>query len=172
MTEIKHNAGVANIADQRANPKQVSSMRDILNRHLTDGLILPKAAVDWLLDFWDAIQFFDDVADNDAVTRAELNQALHAVLVGMPSNPFFIAHASSLLPAAATLIIKWQASDAAERAGEADARSYMWRAGYYDLIALATYLTHGHEVATEMARNSLGLYGESLEDYLKEFPNA
>jgi hypothetical protein len=59
-----------------------------------------------------------------------------------------------------------------ERAGQADARSYVWRAGYYDLILIVVQLCHGVDVATKLAPIVMQMYGETLADYLKEFPNA
>jgi hypothetical protein len=68
--------------------------------------------------------------------------------------------------------MKWQASDQAERAGQADAKSFVWRAGYYDLILMAVSLTHGPGFAAKNAHLVMELYGEKFEDYMKEFGNA
>jgi len=93
-------------------------------------------------------------------------------LVGMHQNQFFISNSHHLVPLMATMILKWQASDTAEREGHADARSFIWRAGYYDLILMAVSLTHGAGFATKNAHLVMDLYGEKLEDYMKEFGNA
>jgi hypothetical protein len=134
--------------------------------------ILPPDAVAWLMDVWQMSQVFDDVADGDAVERADLDRAIWAAFVSMPGNPFFAAKAGALLPMLAAFVLKWQASDTAERAGNADARSYMWRAGFYDLVLLAVNLCHGPAVAREHAAAVLGLYGETLADYLGEISHA
>ncbi len=133
---------------------------------------LPPAAIDWLLMVWDIIQVFDDVADNDQVEREDLNAVIWHTLVGMHQNPFFITHAPTLIPMLASMILKWQASDTAERQGKADAMSFAWRAGYYDVILMAVTLTHGSDFATKNAHLIMALYGEKLEDYLKEFDHA
>jgi hypothetical protein len=70
------------------------------------------------------------------------------------------------------MILKWQASDQAERAGRADARSFMWRAGFYDVVLMAVALCHGSGHATNVASDVMAIYGEKLEDYLKEFNHA
>lgn len=132
-------------------------------------LELPPEASAWLLDVWQMIQTLDDVADNDPVSRSDLDTTIWASLVTMPANPFYLANAAALQIGLATLVLKWQASDAAERAGHADARSYMWRAGYYDLILLVVLLTKGHATAMKDAMTVMHLYGEKLDDYLKEF---
>jgi hypothetical protein len=70
------------------------------------------------------------------------------------------------------MILKWQASDQAERAGKADAKSFVWRAGYYDVVLMTVALCHGTQRATEAASQVMELYGETLEDYIKEFSHA
>jgi hypothetical protein len=132
-------------------------------------LDLPPAAVEWLLDVWRMIQMLDDVADGDPVSRDDLNGAIWASLVTMPANPFYLANAAALQSGLATLVLKWQASDDAERQGWADARSFVWRAGYYDLILLVVLLTKGHATAMGKAMTVMHLYGETLHEYLKEF---
>ena len=133
-------------------------------------LDLPSAAVEWLLDVWRMIQMLDDVADGDPVSRDDLNGVIWASLVTMPANPFFLANAAALQTALAQLVLKWQASDDAERQGQADARSFVWRAGYYDLVLLVVLLTKGHADAMKAAKTVMHLYGETLHEYLKEFP--
>ena len=133
------------------------------------NLGLPPDAAGWLLDIWQLIQAWDDVADGDAIERDRLDRAIWASLVTMPANPFYLAHAASLQAGLASLVLKWQASDDAERAGEADARSFVWRAGYYDLVLLVVLLTKGHANAMKQAKTVMHLYGETLHEYLKEF---
>lgn len=135
------------------------------------NLGLPPDAAGWLLDIWQLIQAWDDVADEDGIERDRLDRAIWASLVTMPANPFYLANAVTLQAGLALLVLKWQASDDAERAGKADARSYMWRAGYYDLVLLVVLLTKGHATAMKYAMTVMHLYGETLHEYLKEFPS-
>lgn len=128
----------------------------------------PQGAIDFVVDMWRVTQFFDDVADGDKVDRPDLDAALWACLVGLPDNPFFIAHRTALVPVIACQIVKWQASDKAERDGQADARSYMWRAGFYDLLASVALICLG----VDAAKIALSMYGETLDEYLKEFSHA
>ena len=138
-------------------------------RNHFESLMLPTEAAEWLLMVWQAIQTFDDVADDDEVLRAELDATIWNVLVAMPQNPFFARHAGTLLPLLGTMVLKWQASDRVEREGQADARSFTWRAGYYELILVAVQLIHGASAAASVAHKVLGMYGESLDSYLAEF---
>lgn len=143
-----------------------------LKENLQKVLALPAPATEWLLMLWGAIQVFDDVADGDPVEREDLNAAIWNTLVGMNQNSFWAANSISLAPVVATMILKWQGSDQAERAGNADARSYVWRAGYYDVVMMVVALCHGTKYATDNAHLVMALYGETLEDYMKEFSHA
>jgi hypothetical protein len=143
-----------------------------LKENLQKVLALPAPATEWLMMLWGAIQVFDDVADGDPVEREDLNAAIWNTLVGMNQNSFWAANSLSLAPVVATMILKWQGSDQAERAGNADARSYVWRAGYYDVVMMVVALCHGTKYATENAHLVMALYGETLEDYMKEFGHA
>lgn len=172
MSIFCDNADAETIATQQASSAKGEPLREVLEHHLIETLSLPDTAVSWLIGMWDAIQFLDDVADGDEVTRPEFDRALNQLLVAMPSNPFFTAYSTTLLPVVAVQILKWQASDDAERKGKADARSYMWRAGYYDLVILAVQLCHGYDVALKMAPIVMSMYGEKIEDYKEEFANA
>jgi hypothetical protein len=116
------------------------------------------------------IQMLDDVADGDPVTRSDLDAVIWSSLISMPANPFYLANFQSLQTGLALLVMKWKASDDAERAGQADARSFIWRAGYYDLVLLVVLLTKGHATAMKDAVKVMHLYGETLHEYLKEFP--
>ena len=140
-----------------------------LDQHFRN-LALPPAANEWLRGVWNAIQVLDDVADGDAIDRPALDRAIYDLLAGLPSNPFFVAHAGTLLPALALMVLKWKASDTAERANRADARSFIWRAGYYDVVLAAVAAHHGPAVAMTVADKVMELYGETLHEYLKEFP--
>lgn len=145
---------------------------DWLKENLQRVFALPAPAVEWLLMLWGAIQVFDDVADGDPVEREDLNATIWNTLVGMNQNTFWLANSQTLAPIVASMILKWQASDQAERAGKADARSYVWRAGYYDVVLMVVAVCHSTQRATQAAQQVMELYGETLEDYMKEFSHA
>jgi len=144
----------------------------MLEKNLSEGLFLPPDAVKWLLDLFHAFQIFDDFADDDPVSRADLNALIWNTLVGMQQNPFYMQNSFRLLPVVSINILKWQASDTVERAGNADAKSYNWRAGYYDIVLAVVQIYHGPDFAAQNAHIVLGLYGETYDDYIKEFKNA
>jgi hypothetical protein len=145
---------------------------DWLKENLQGFFALPTPAVEWLIMLYEAIQVFDDVADGDPVDREDLNSVIWNTLVGMGQNPFWQVNQQTLAPIVASMILKWQGSDQAERAGKADAKSFVWRAGYYDVVLMVVALSHGTKAATAHAQDVMRLYGETLETYLEEFNNA
>lgn len=134
----------------------------------------PPAASDWLCDLFLVIQRIDDIADNGSIPRTELNGLLWKSLVSLPANPFFHAHAHSLIPLLQSAILKWQASDYVERHGVKDQlpKAYVWRAGFYDVVLHCFLIIHGEEAATADGWKVLAMYGEKLNDYLSEFDHA
>ena len=57
------------------------------------------SAVNWLLDFSNICEFFDDAYDKDKpVTNKVIEQVLYACLVDYPGNSFFQAHSHILTP--------------------------------------------------------------------------
>lgn len=143
-----------------------------LSRNLKEAFGLPDDAHAWLMGLWNVAQVFDDMADGDFPSRDSLDRALCDALVMLPENKFYLANRHILLPLVALCILKWKASDELERAGEASAVSYVWRAGFYDLVLACVQIVHGIETAMEIAGNVARLYGETLEDYMREFGDA
>jgi hypothetical protein len=140
----------------------------MITQHI-NRLDLPPAASMWLADVWDAFQLLDDVADKDPIDRETLDVGIYVLLVRLPSNPFYIAHAAELATMLSSAVLSWKASDDAERSGKADARSYMWRAKYYDIMLEVVRICHGPAVALKCAQDILSAYGETYADYCEEF---
>jgi hypothetical protein len=147
-------------------------MTDWLRRNLTEVFELPAAAVGWLCDLYEAIQTFDDYQDGDPVSREALHALIWTVLVAMPQNPFFKAHSELLLPLVANAVLKWHGANIAEQEKTHNATSFVWRAGYYDLVLMVVAICKGHQYAALNANAVMQLYGEKFEDYLKEINNA
>lgn len=143
-----------------------------LSRNLQEGFGITGHAHDWLMSLWNAIQVFDDMADGDAPDRENLIAAIADTLCNMPINPFFQAHMGVLVPLMAVAILKWKAADDAEREGQCSEMSFVWRAGFYDIVLAVVQLVHGDEVAKDAARHVMRLYGENYADYVEEFHHA
>lgn len=131
---------------------------------------LPATAQKWLLDLWHVIQVLDDFADGDPVTIEDRNRAVACIFGDLPANPFYLQNQTWLLPIVSSMATKWMASDNAERNKLADERSFVWRAGFYDVVSMVCGLVHGHN--SDVAQSALALYGEDFREYKKEFKSA
>ena len=140
-----------------------------LEKNLREALGLPDAAVAWLVMLYSVIQVFDDFADGDTVERADLDSAIWNALIAMPQNPFYKQHDLVLAPVMASALLRWKASDLAEKSGNASALAFAWRASYYDVVLMAYQLVNGAALAMENSATVLNLYGENFPEYLAEF---
>ena len=143
-----------------------------MNAQLLAPLNLPPTAQRWLLDFFDVIQGLDDWRDNDPVEPKQKEKVIYQVMVELPQNHFFQTHSHNLLPLVSILILKWIGANNLEDNREQLHKAYMWRAAYYDLILEVVRLVHGFDEAANAAEYVAKLYGETYEDYVKEFENA
>jgi hypothetical protein len=136
--------------------------KDELSTHFAT-LGLPDAAKAWLLDLWTVIQVLDDAADGDRAENAD--QAAMAIFWDMPLNPFYRDFSAALQPVLKLQVLKWRAANALEAAGVADERTYMWRAGYYDVVLMVCSLCGIKDAEAEC----LLLYGETFAAYKEGF---
>jgi hypothetical protein len=135
-------------------------------------LNLPAPAVQWLLDFWDVIQGLDDWRDGDEIPAQQKEAVIYKVMFLLPNNPFFQYHAKELLPIISNLILRWIGANKLEDNREQLEKAYMWRAAYYDLILEVVRLVHGFEAAANASDFVAKLYGETYQEYVREFQNA
>lgn len=135
-------------------------------------LNLPAPSVQWLLDFWDVIQGLDDWRDGDEIPAQQKEAVIYKVMFLLPNNPFFQYHAKELLPIISNLILRWIGANKLEDNREQLEKAYMWRAAYYDLILEVVRLVHGFEAAANASDFVAKLYGETYQEYVREFQNA
>ena len=143
-----------------------------MNEQLLAPLNLPLAAQRWLIDFFWVIQGLDDWRDDDPVEPKQKEKVIYQVMVELPQNHFFQNNSHNLLPIVSILILKWIGANKLEDNREQLHKAYMWRAAYYDLILEVVRLDHGFDGAASAAEYVAKLYGETYEDYVKEFENA
>ena len=128
------------------------------------GLTSPAAG--FLLLLWDAIQFLDDVHDSGLTERKSVEMMCDLLLVQLPLCQYYAQNAFTLVPAIRLAVAKWSLANRMEESHTSDARSYMWRAGFYDVLAVVCILE-----GVDPTR-ALLCYGETYEDYVKEFDHA
>lgn len=143
-----------------------------LSENLAKVFALPDEPREWLLALWNLAQVFDDMADGANPDRDDVDRAILDALVNMPENAFFLHHRETLLPLVAVAILKWKASDTAERNGAVSPMSFVWRAGFYDIVLAVIQLVHGQQVAMDVCHKVMELYGEDFDAYRAEFTDA
>jgi len=143
-----------------------------MTEQLLAPLSLPPTAQKWLIDFFSVIQGLDDWRDDDPVEPRQKEKVIYQVMVELPQNHFFQTYSHNLLPLVSVLILKWIGANKLEDNREQLHKAYMWRAAYYDLILEVVRLVHGFDGAASSADYVAKLYGETYEDYVKEFENA
>lgn len=127
-----------------------------------DRVSLPSPAKAWLLDLWHVIQVLDDAQDGDAAGD-QVGRAAMAIFWTMPLNEFYRGYQASLQPVLLAQLIKWQAANAAEAAHQAGPKSYMWRAGYYDVVAMVCHLCG----VPHPGQFAMTIYGETFAEYME-----
>lgn len=135
---------------------------DHLNTHFKE-LGLPDAARVWLLDLWNVIQVLDDAMDGTPAGPVNVSRAAMAIFWDMPLNPFFRDNYAALQPVLKLQVLKWMAANDVEAQGLPDERSYMWRAGYYDIVLLVCALC-----GCDRGPAALLLYGETFAEYMED----
>jgi hypothetical protein len=127
-----------------------------------------ESAIEFLNIIWRSMQYLDDKYD-DMATKTSTHLFIKDVFFALQHNQFYIENFKALSSALYVMVAKWEAANFAETSGTHNALSFMWRAGYYDLVLLVYYLCKGYDNGMYAAYNILSMYGESLVDYLEEF---
>lgn len=111
-------------------------------------------------------QFWDDLIDRDKeLTDGDIHSAMWAVLFDLNENPFFRKLMPELLPVIKNATIQWFAANKLEEKKEHIEKSYMLRAGFYNIVAHVVMLCNGAKYDFSEVYK---LYGEKLEDLKKE----
>ena len=134
-----------------------------LSAHFTT-LGLPDAAKAWLLDLWNLIQVLDDARDGDRASPGDVDRAVKAIFLTMPLNDFYRQFPAVLQPVMVLAVLKWEAANEMEAKGLADEKSYMARAGFYDVVLMTCHLCGIENVGHAV----MEMYGETFADYIAD----
>jgi hypothetical protein len=132
-----------------------------LSTHL-DTLGLPPVAKSWLLDLWNLSQVLDDAFDGDKSAPDDVTRATRGIFLDMPLNEFYRQFTAVLQPVLFLQVLKWQAANDVEAKGLANEKSYVWRAGFYDVVLLVCHLCGINDVGHAV----MELYGETFAEYM------
>jgi SAM-dependent methyltransferase len=118
------------------------------------------------------LHIWDDLVDGDkAVGQAQLNEAFRSALVQLPLNPFFQAHAKTLVPVIDAGILAWEVSNVFERGlnRERWRKAHMLRVQIGAVFVMCAELVGGRPWALHVAPAMYDLIqGDTLSDYMDE----
>ena len=142
--------------------------RVLRNEKLLEWVKEPHA-VDFLLQFGDAAELFDDLIDRDKqIEDAHIIRVLFSTWTELPVNPFFEKFKHQLIPVMVTGINAWLDANILEKGSKNDqVFAYVLRDWYAELVALVIYLVRGRDymrqVSVEVRR--FFTHHETLEQY-------
>lgn len=119
-------------------------------RFLSECLKGNRDAVLFVRDLFDAFHFWDDLIDRDhALTDDAIHKSMYALVVEIPSNPFYQRHQAALMPLIVAAIHNWRAATDFERDGTEHQKlvAFVLRSSYVDILVMCAHLLGGFEWA-------------------------
>ncbi len=112
-----------------------------------------RSAADFLGQIAEIARLADDIVDEDENRQRNMGWLLHRVLVILPLNPFFVAHAAILGPLMNVVIVQWQQSDEwrVDRNAMKRQFGFVYREGVGSLVTAVASITGGIEHAKAAA---------------------
>jgi hypothetical protein len=121
-------------------------------------------AVNLVVMYFEACHLFDDLIDKDKVNEdAEILRVFRYLIFSIPTNPVYRA-IPSLPDHMMNIYLRWIDSTNMEKMENPDIeKTYMLRAGLYDLMSIIACYLYGAEWAEEIGPQIRSLYGETIE---------
>lgn len=112
---------------------------------------------------------WDDMIDGDEINGSKVNRIFRYLIYDIPTNPVY-----RLIPELPShllnVFLRWRDATTMEAEDQPDLeKTYMLRAGIYDIFLLIAYHLHGDQWAEEIGPSVRKLYGETLDSLKKEF---
>jgi len=128
-----------------------------------------ESAISLSMMLVDVSQVWDDIIDGDPVTSDNVNRVFRYLIYDIPLNPVY-----RLIPSMPdhllNIYLKWRDATAMEAEEKPDLeKTYMLRAGLYDIFSLIAYHLCGDDWAKQIGPEVRKLYGETLDDLKGEF---
>ncbi len=128
-----------------------------------------RAAVAFVLSFFDMCEVFDDLIDKDKpVTDEDIIRTLFTSLVDIPMNPFFAKYRNELVPVIITGINAWLDANKLEKGSDNDkVFAYVLRDWYAELVSFVIYLTRGRHYLRDVSMDvrTFFTHHETLDQY-------
>ncbi|MGH1414840.1 MAG: hypothetical protein ACRBB0_15235 [Pelagimonas sp.] len=127
-----------------------------------------ESACSFAEQLWTALQEWDDIEDEGKCE--DYNGLISWLAFGKEYQPFFAAHSHLLRPAFLQLYLSWTSANVLDRGDWQDVcKSYMLRAGFYQLLHLIAWICGGDAWARRVGPEIYRSYAETPEEIFKEF---
>lgn len=121
-------------------------------------------------DVLHVLHTWDDVADKDPVEEKDINKAFLLTFFEFQNNNIWVS--CGLNHHLLNVFLRWRDANVIEQDLDASdddlAKSYMLRAGLYDLFVIISYYLHGDEWAAKIGPYVRKFYGETYLGYVEE----
>lgn len=112
---------------------------------------------------------WDDLIDGDAVERDDIDRVFRYLIYDIPTNPVYRA-IPGMPDHLLNVYLSWRDATAMESEDKPDLeKTYMLRAGIYDIFSLISYHLCGDEWSRNIGPKIRRLYGETLDSLKEEF---
>jgi arginine/lysine/ornithine decarboxylase len=119
----------------------------------------------------EALHLWDDLIDKDhVVSDRHVHRVFTNMLVEMPRNPFYQAHAQNLAPVLIMAIQNWHVANAVERNDKNDIpaeAAFVLRSAYVDMVTMVATICGGYDYGVGVAKRVRALaHREGFQQYL------
>lgn len=134
-------------------------------------LLGDKNAVEFCINLWQISQLFDDIYDEGGISKEECIDLIFRTMTILPQNKFYNAYRLELQPLINSMFIQWISANKIEENKDETMleKSYMLRAFIFQIFHYCAMLLKGSEFALSESIDFQKCYGETFEDYKKEF---
>lgn len=127
-------------------------------------------AINLSLMLLDVAHAWDDLVDGDEVE--DIDKIFRYLIYDIPMNPVY-----RIIPGInchlLNIFLRWRDATTMESKEDRDLeKTYMLRAGIYDMFSIIVYHLFGDERAKEIGPKIRALYGETLQGLKEEFDHA
>jgi hypothetical protein len=142
--------------------------QELRNQKLVEW-VQDSFAVEFLVQFGDAAELFDDMIDKDKdIPDEHVIRVLFSTWTELPVNPFFDQFKHQLIPVMVTGINAWLDANTLEKGSHNDqVFAYVLRDWYAELVAFVIYLTRGRDYMRQVSMDvrKFFTHHETLEQY-------
>lgn len=137
--------------------------KDVFYKAFNEFYVGNIDAVNLSMMLLEVAHLWDDLIDKDPVTDDEINKVFKYLIYDIPMNPVY-----RVIPGInchlLNVYLRWRDANDMETEDDPDfEKTYMLRAGIYDLFSLITFHLYGDERSKELGPKIRSLYGETLD---------